>query len=96
MEKALLAQKLAHEVALKINEKKKEADIHAKSKQGVLERTTRSIALRTIERNAHVLMSLFEKERSSDDEGSITERIIIKKMATLIDHMKSDMDKILK
>lgn len=87
------AQILAREAMESIEEKRKTKV----GKVGVAERANRAIALRNIEKNAYALIELCENEKEKTcTEDSISKYIMLKKMSTLIDIMKEDIDRIVK
>lgn len=92
---ASIAQTLANEAMEKMEEKMRVKSKHEKSKAGVVERANRAIALRNTEKNAHRLITLCEKEKSCN-EDSIGKNILLEKISSLVNTMKSDMENVLR
>ena len=83
---------LAKEAMERVLERKKEIGQHQKSRQGVIERAARSIALHKIGRNAQLIVDLCEKDKMGNDD--INMNVMLQKLSSLISNMKNDIDKI--
>lgn len=83
---------IAKEAVERVLEKKDEMRKRQKSQKGVLERATRSIALHKIEKNAQVIIDLCAKNRM--DMDAIHVNVMLQKIASLINNMKDEIDKI--